>query len=134
MTKRELIDEIMDINQTAGPDFLAEFADFELDEYLKHLQEARRPRPVKYSRQANSEIGAPSFYNACDTAIAECSSNHSMLDSTNPFGSVTVTAADYPIQGQRGKIHQEQTGFGHPSKASARQPHQSQNDDQAWLF
>ena len=46
MTKRELIDEIMEINRTAAPDFLAEFDDDELDRYLWHLHQARQPRPA----------------------------------------------------------------------------------------
>lgn len=134
MTKRELIDEIMDINQTAGPDFLAEFADIELDEYLKHLQEARKPRPVKYSRQGRAMIETPSFHDALDTPTEEFSPNRSMLDSTNPFENVALTVTDYPPEEHRGKTSQEQTGFRHPSKVLAYQSYKSQNDDQARLF
>ncbi|HNX27419.1 MAG TPA: hypothetical protein PKK48_08440 [Phycisphaerae bacterium] len=38
MTKRQMIDEIMELNQSAQPEFLAMFDDEELDEYLSHLQ------------------------------------------------------------------------------------------------
>jgi hypothetical protein len=44
MTKRQLIDEIMEINQGAEPAFLAQFEDMELTEYLDHLVDVREPR------------------------------------------------------------------------------------------
>jgi len=44
MTKRQLIDEIMGINRSAEPEFLARFSDEELNEYLEHLQVLRTPR------------------------------------------------------------------------------------------
>ena len=43
MTKRELIDEIIHRNPTAGPGFLAKFEDSELAEYLQHLQWVTKP-------------------------------------------------------------------------------------------
>jgi hypothetical protein len=46
MTKRQLIDEIISINQTAEPGFLCHFQDEDLREYLEHLQTARVPRMV----------------------------------------------------------------------------------------
>jgi hypothetical protein len=44
MTKRQLIDEIMQLNQSAKPEFLARFGDDELNDYLRHLRQACRPR------------------------------------------------------------------------------------------
>jgi len=44
MTKRQLIDEIVQINQTAQPGFLAQFEDADLNEYLEHLRVIRTPR------------------------------------------------------------------------------------------
>jgi hypothetical protein len=44
MTKRQLIDEIMDINRSADPAFLARFSDDELTAYLDHLHSTERPR------------------------------------------------------------------------------------------
>ena len=44
MTKRQLIDQILSLNVSADPGFLAEFQDRELDEYLAHLTRARMPR------------------------------------------------------------------------------------------
>ena len=44
MTKRQLIDEIVSMNQTADPEFLSQFKDQELDNYLEHLRFARKPR------------------------------------------------------------------------------------------
>ena len=44
MTKRQLIDQILSLNETAEPGFLAQFQDRELDEYLVHLTRAKMPR------------------------------------------------------------------------------------------
>ena len=44
MTKRQIIDEFITINQSAKPEFLAEFDDAELDLYLEHLQVIGTPR------------------------------------------------------------------------------------------
>ena len=39
MSKRELIDCICEINKSAKPEFLANFSEEELNEYLEHLME-----------------------------------------------------------------------------------------------
>ncbi len=39
MSKSELIDCICEINKTAKPEFLAEFSEEELKQYLEHLME-----------------------------------------------------------------------------------------------
>jgi hypothetical protein len=44
MTKRQTIDEIMVINQSAEPEFLARFSDEQLNEYLEHLHVLHTPR------------------------------------------------------------------------------------------
>ena len=44
MTKRQLIDQIVMLNRTALPSFLAQFDDDNLNRYLAHLVEARKPR------------------------------------------------------------------------------------------
>lgn len=44
MTKRQLIDEIITINHTAKPGFLARFEEKQLNEYLQHLEAVRAPR------------------------------------------------------------------------------------------
>jgi len=58
MTKRQLIDEIVTLNQTAEPGFLAKFDDGQLNEYLRHLRRARTPRlsgdPRRYDRYFRS--------------------------------------------------------------------------------
>lgn len=47
MTKRELIDEILEMNRSADPQFLASFEDGELNEYLEHLRRVKNPRKNK---------------------------------------------------------------------------------------
>lgn len=44
MTKREIIDQIMEVNPSARPEFLAEFSHESLAEYLEHLCEVRAER------------------------------------------------------------------------------------------
>jgi hypothetical protein len=39
MSKRELIDCICEINRSAKPEFLADFSQEELNDYLEHLME-----------------------------------------------------------------------------------------------
>lgn len=39
MSKREIIDRIMEINPSARPEFLADFSQESLSEYLEHLDE-----------------------------------------------------------------------------------------------
>ena len=54
MTKRQLIDEIVGLNPTAEPGFLARFEDGQLQEYLGHLNRAKTPRlsgnPQRYEK------------------------------------------------------------------------------------
>ncbi len=42
MNKRQLIDDIRRYNSTAQPQFLAQFDEGSLTQYLEHLEEARR--------------------------------------------------------------------------------------------
>ena len=55
MTKRQLIDDIRRYNATAQPQFLAQFDDDALKQYLEHLEQAR----AKHLRQAAFIPGAP---------------------------------------------------------------------------
>jgi len=56
MTKRELIDEITELNPTAMPAFLARFEDSQLAEYLDHLKWLGPPEPFK--RRAGHKASA----------------------------------------------------------------------------
>lgn len=51
MTKRQLIDEIICINKTADPAFLANFSDEELQEYLSHLRRFASPLAPRAARR-----------------------------------------------------------------------------------
>lgn len=42
MNKRQLIDDIRRFNNTARPEFLAQFDEEALRQYLQHLEEARQ--------------------------------------------------------------------------------------------
>ncbi len=72
MTKRQLIDEIVCINHTAQPGFLAQFDDGDLNAYLQHLRVMQVPRiqraPSRYekyfvsvSRGASVTAAVPSY-------------------------------------------------------------------------
>jgi len=54
MTKRQLIDEIIALNRSARPGFLAQFDDGQLRVYLQHLRVVQIPRvqrdPRRYER------------------------------------------------------------------------------------
>lgn len=68
MTKRQLIDEIVHLNPTAGAAFLAEFEDSDLAEYLQHLhwvasppaQPTRLAEPVHSADDLGPLTGPPS--------------------------------------------------------------------------
>ena len=62
MTKRQLIDEIVSINRSAQPSFLARFDRCDLRDYLDNLHASRRPRPC--CRPGGQE---PSILAATDT-------------------------------------------------------------------
>lgn len=67
MTKRELIDEILIINRSAKPAFLAEFGVEDLGEYLQHLHVASTPRPVVSNRTS----AAKSAQHSCQPQAAD---------------------------------------------------------------
>ena len=54
MTKRQLIDEIICINKTADPAFLANFSDEELQEYLSHLRRFASPLAPRAGRRRST--------------------------------------------------------------------------------
>jgi hypothetical protein len=49
MSKRELIECICEINQSARPEFLATFSEGDLSTYLDHLMELNRKEVAVYS-------------------------------------------------------------------------------------
>jgi len=63
MTKRELIDQITVLNPTAQPDFLADFGDDDLAEYLRHLHWVVPEGGPTYEAEAAERLpaGAPLF-------------------------------------------------------------------------
>jgi len=77
MTKREMIDEILSINLSAEPQFLARFADGQLFDYLTHLRVLSTPRLIgnaeryeKYFRNLPA-IAGPRPQWRCDTEHAQ---------------------------------------------------------------
>ncbi len=74
MSKRELIDEIVRLNPTARPDFLAHFGDHDLREYLDHLNWLNAPAatPISLASPAACESSAqPVAAEAAQVALAE---------------------------------------------------------------
>ena len=84
MTKRQLIDEIVSINRTAEPGFLAQFNDADLDEYLRHLELTRTRRAWSDpDRYAGYFRGCPTI-GAAETRSAEFDEAHrSFTDGEN---------------------------------------------------
>ncbi len=77
MTKREMIDEILSINLSAEPQFLARFADGQLFEYLTHLRVLSTPRLIgnaeRYEKYFHSlpAVAGPRPRWRCDTEHAQ---------------------------------------------------------------
>jgi hypothetical protein len=67
MTKRNLINHIMELNPTATPDFLARFNEQDLGEYLQHLQSVSGPAPASITRD---HIFGPELESETQTAVA----------------------------------------------------------------
>lgn len=85
MTKRQLIDRVMEANETAKPEFLAKFGEVELNEYLNHLQVLQTPRlsgePDRYDRYFENcpsisvpmtHVPAAPFVDDYDTEMGYC--------------------------------------------------------------
>jgi hypothetical protein len=75
MTKRELIDQILQENETAEPGFLAQFSDEQLREYLTHLKWLKQPhlqgdasRFERYFRPSPSVAAPPARWRAARNA------------------------------------------------------------------
>jgi len=109
MTKRQLIDEIMAVNRSADPEFLADFEDVELNRYLKRLRLVGTPRLTghtpRYERRSAKRSGAL------------CSAS-STGGNANPAGQLTSRAG-----GAEGKA-----GIGEPQLVG------SGENCEGWLF
>jgi len=87
MTKRQLIDQIVSLNHSAEAEFLAQFADRELDDYLKHLTAARMPRPWRWRGQSSHSAPQPASCNSATatmTCVAEPSGESEMYQIVEP--------------------------------------------------
>ena len=70
MTKRQLIDEIMHINRSARPEFLAHFDDADLGDYLEHMRKAMAPRvSIPKSRLEQYFNNVPAVANAATSTV-----------------------------------------------------------------
>jgi hypothetical protein len=56
MTKRELIDQIIGLNATASPAFLARFKQQDLEEYMEHLKWVANPAAGPAARPAAQDL------------------------------------------------------------------------------
>jgi hypothetical protein len=62
MSKRELIDQILQHNRTAAPEFLARFAETDLKKYLDRVVEVESPRkPSIWVRPGAGSAGKREF-------------------------------------------------------------------------
>ncbi|MBN1943174.1 MAG: hypothetical protein JW849_07760 [Phycisphaerae bacterium] len=76
MTKRQLIDEILERNATADPEFLARFEDSDLDAYLANLRRLRTPRlsgdASRYEKYFAFNVPAKPIPLRADVTAAPC--------------------------------------------------------------
>ena len=74
MTKRQLIDEILEINPTAKAESLAPFEDEILHQYLERLRAARAPRlsgdPHRFDRYFAARVAAPANFGLRAQAVS----------------------------------------------------------------
>lgn len=61
MNKRQLIEDIRHHNRTAAPQFLAQFDEEALKQYLSHLEAAKRKHVTigRMVRRVGTNVGAP---------------------------------------------------------------------------
>jgi hypothetical protein len=86
MSKRELIDEILRLNPTAKPDFLAHFKEKDLQEYLVHLNWLNSPA-IEPDRSPTAgvaqEYAEPSESNV---AVAVADADPEMAEASDDMG------------------------------------------------
>ena len=114
MTKRQLIEEITDLNPTAKPSFLAEFGDQDLAEYLRHLRWVCPPRRSLYEVRRWS----PRPRQASDSPPQEVPASTSP-----PAGQ--AAGPDEPARADSGRYEKTASPFAEDS---------SREDSPAWLF
>jgi hypothetical protein len=115
MTKRELIDEITHLNPTARPDFLAEFGDEDLAEYLEHLKWLDEPALAQASAASRPDGSTDPPPGEADPPSAPPSAEVVEEDQT-PKEPLAVAA---------GQAEQDPSPFA---------KHDAQEDSQTWLF
>lgn len=69
MTKRQIIDEIIESNPTAGPAFLAQFDHVDLLNYLRHLQVLKAPRLTANTGRYERHFPPPALQAADELSV-----------------------------------------------------------------
>ena len=85
MTKRQIIDEIIEINRSAKAEFLAEFEAEELDAYLQHLRAAQTPRELYWKPKQGGPSVQPQPADE-EALVSETSLNEPTNPSEPPEG------------------------------------------------
>jgi hypothetical protein len=103
MTKRQLIDQIIQVNSTADPGFLARFDPGELDAYLRHLRQARLPRLAgdphrfdHYFEDAPKVAWRPAPPAAVAVAEPDLPDELELFETSIPAGESAVLGAETP--------------------------------------
>lgn len=117
MTKRQLIEQITDLNPTAKPAFLAEFKDADLAEYLQHLRWVGQPQHPWQTAQGRSRRGRRAAESAPQEPAAADVSAEPFQD--DPAG------LDQPVAVAVGAETDASAPFAEDS---------SQEESQAWLL
>ncbi len=120
MTKREIINDIMEINLSAGAEFLSRFSDNELNEYLQHLHILREPR-MTYGGDLQTQEDAACKGHATPVLLHE-----------RELGRWDEYLDRVEIKAQ--KADSEPEIFSEPKETVDCVPTQSESDSQAWLF
>jgi len=136
MTKRELIDEILAARCTAAPEFLARFEDQQLQEYLDHLRQARRPRlsgdARRYDKHFRNYAPSPPAAPAPARRPALAPSWRMPLHVLSPVAKPQLHAT--PVQGyQQGAVEGTYISQSDPARDPAGPPELAEQSEQAAL-
>ncbi len=119
MTKREIINDIMEINLSATPGFLSRFSDNELTDYLQHLQVVKQPQMI-FDEDFQAQ------------GVAVCEPPVAVLSQERELGRwdeyLDRTEAETQNQGDESK------DIPAPRETADCIPAQSEGEGQAWLF
>ena len=132
MTKRQLIDEIVAINHSAAPAFLAEFEDTQLTEYLGHLRLVGTPRLTGNSQRYDK------YFRNCPTIPSDGPAETTVEQPDPDFCDLDdADRADQAADAETSEAEPEPVGVtagAHDAEKSDTPFAKADDDSESWLF